>query len=311
MTKPSASGIPPEIARILRERGPVIDVPGTKALYEPLLARQPREGVRCLKDVAYGRDSRHCLDVYLPEAAGAGPRPAMVFIHGGGFIRGDKSERANVAYEFAAEGYVVVLPNYRLGPAHHWPAGAQDVTSVLEWVAAHASELGVDPQRMLLVGESAGAAHAAASTLLRQLRPSQAAAPAGVALISGPHNARLEALARKQFGIATPDPRNEAYFGADLSAWDRMSTVDLVDADPFPLLITYAELDPPQMQVQSGELFARLVSRHGFRPALQVIRGHNHLSQLYSIGTGDDTLAGVLRAWMARVLEGQDPSVIA
>jgi triacylglycerol lipase len=70
--------------------------------------------------------------------------------------------------------------------------------------------------------------------------------------------------------------------------------VELVDAAPFPLAITYAELDPIQMQAQAGELFARLVTRHGFAPRIQVIANHNHLSQVYAINSGDNALAGPL-----------------
>ena len=290
------SAAPVDIERTLRKRGPVIDPAGMKALYEPLLALQPRDGVSCTRDLAYGSDERHRLDVYTPETAG--PRPVLVFVHGGGFVRGDKRERENLAYAFAREGFTVVLPNYRLGPAHRWPAGAEDVSAVMHWLEQHAHEFGSAGAPRFLAGESAGAAHVAASTLLRRLAATPAAAADAVALISGVYNARLEGLARAQFGIATPDPRNEAYFGPDLDAWDTMSTVDLIDAAPFPLLISYAEMDPPQMQVQAGELFARLVSRHGFQPALHVVRGHNHISQLCAIGTGDLALFGPLLAWM-------------
>jgi acetyl esterase len=294
-------GVPPELERVLRERGPVIDIAGTKSLYEPLLAKQSRAGVRRSTDLVYGDDPRHLLDVYTPEDV-SGPLPVLVFFHGGGFIRGDKSERANLAYTFAQQGFVTVLPNYRLGPTYRWPAGPQDVASALEWVADHIAQFGGHPRQVVLGGESAGAAHVAASTLVRRFSAAPAAAPAAVVLISGVYNARLEALARAQFGTATPDPRNEAYFGPDLAAWGDMSTVDLVDAAPFPLLISYAELDPPQMQVQAGELFARLVCRHDFAPDLQVVRGHNHLSQLYSIGTGDPSLSEPLLRWMRSIV---------
>jgi triacylglycerol lipase len=71
-----------------------------------------------------------------------------------------------------------------------------------------------------------------------------------------------------------------------------MSTIALIDAPPSaPLLITYAELDLLQMQVQAGELFARLVTDHGFKPQLRVIRGHNHITQTYAVNTGDESLS--------------------
>jgi acetyl esterase len=64
-------------------------------------------------------------------------------------------------------------------------------------------------------------------------------------------------------------------------------------------LITYAELDPLQMQVQAGELFARLVVSHGFTPDLHIVRGHNHLSQVFSFNTGDESLSAPVLKFLA------------
>jgi hypothetical protein len=78
---------------------------------------------------------------------------------------------------------------------------------------------------------------------------------------------------------------------ADLLLVDGDPTVELIDAKPVPLFTTYAVLDLLQMQVQAGELFARLVTQHDFSPELTTIRGHNHLTQLYSVNTGDESLS--------------------
>jgi triacylglycerol lipase len=169
-------------------------------------------------------------------------------------------------------------------------AGAEDVRSALDWARANASEYGGDPGRIWLLGESAGAAHVATATLLRRFHPPEGLPIAGAVLISGVYNVHLERLARAQFEVPTPDPRNEAYFGSEFERYPSMSVAELIDSRPFPLLITYAELDLLQMQVQAGELFARLVTHHGFAPQLRVIRGHNHLTQVYSINTGDASL---------------------
>ena len=126
---------------------------------------------------------------------------------------------------------------------------------------------------------------------------------AGTMLISGVYNPVLEKLARKQFGVATPDPRNEAYFGTDFKSYAGMSTIALMDCIPAaPLLMTYAELDLLQFQVQAGELFARLVTEKGFNPELACIRGHMHLTQGMAINTGDESLSGVMRDFMRRSL---------
>lgn len=285
-----------QIARAIRAAGRVIDPPAAQAWYAPLLADMPR-GHEPVRDIAYGPDERHRLDVY-PALDAAGPAPVVVFLHGGGFIRGDKADREAVGHYCSRHGVLAVVPNYRLGPRHQWPAGAEDAASVLAWARAHVAAYGGDPGHIVLAGESAGAAHAAAATLVTRFHPAEGLKIAGVFLASGVYNAELELLARRQLGIATPDPRNEAYFGTDFARYRAMSTVELVDAAPFPLAITYAELDPIQMQAQAGELFARLVTRHGFDPCIAVVPNHNHLSQVYAINSGDDALAGLLLAFV-------------
>lgn len=289
--------VPDTLAARLREIGASLDLPAVQALYQPLLSAQPHEGVQRHLDLRYGAHERHLLDVYAPASGGHG-LPVLVHFHGGGFIRGDKAHRANMGWHFAQQGIVTVLPGYRLAPESRWPSGPQDVGAVWQWLQANVARFGGDPGRIVLMGESAGAAHVAAATLMQRFAPPEGWRVAGAVLLSGPYNARLEGRARAQFGIATPDPRNEAYFGGEPGQWDEASIVDHVDAAPFPLLIGYAELDPPQMQVQAGELFARLVSRHGFDPGLLVLRHHNHFSPGYSVGTGDESLSGPVQRFV-------------
>ena len=291
-------GVPTDIERQIRERGAVLDMPFTQSIYKPLLAHQRRDGVEVQYDLRYGEDPRHVLDVYGSAKSDSATGAVMVFLHGGGFVRGDKSDRENVGLRFAREGFLVLVANYRLAPAHRWPAGAQDVIAVYQWARKHASQLGGDPQRIFLVGESAGAAHVATATLVRRFHPKEGLVIAGAILISGVYNVHLEKLARNQFGVVSPDPRNEPYYGSNFDHYKSMSTIDLIDAPATPLLITYAELDLLQMQVQAGELFARLVTQHGFEPQLQVIRGHNHLTQTYAVNTGDETLSAPLLSFM-------------
>jgi acetyl esterase len=279
----------------LQALGPSPELAAVHALYEPLLAAQPREGVVLVEDRAYGSHPRQRLDVYLPPTAG--PHPVLVWVHGGGFIRGDKRQRANIGYWGARSGIAVVLPNYQLAPEARWPSGALDVVRVWRWVRENTEAFDMSSQHIVLAGESAGAAHVAAATLSRRFQP-QEWSIAGAVLLSGPYNPRLEGRARTQLGIATPDPRNDAYFGADPRAWDEASTSDHIDARPFPLLIGFAERDLLQMQVQACELFARLVSRHEFAPILLRLPEHNHFSPGFSLGTPDLTLAEPLSAFI-------------
>jgi acetyl esterase len=292
-------GVPADIEKRIRAHGPVLDMAFTQAIYGPLLATQRRDGVLIERDLAYGRDPRQRLDVYRPETAAASSCVTLLFLPGGGFVRGDKLERENIGQFFARQGFVVALANYRLAPTATWPSGAEDAMAAYRWVKANAGAYGGDTRRIFLVGESAGAAHVAAGALVRRFHPPQGLQVAGIVLISGVYDVELEHRARRQFGVATPDPRNEPYFGSDFSRYREMSTVRLVDAAPLPTLITYAELDMPQMQVQAGQLFAALVTKHGFSPDLKVVRGHNHLTQSYSINTGDETLPRIIQEFIA------------
>ena len=282
---------PKELEERIRAHGPVLDMPFAKSLYGPLLAQQPREGIEIIRDLPYGEHERNRLDVYRPVAPSAAPRPMILFFHGGGFIRGDKADAENLGLYFARHGFDVLVPNYRLAPAHPWPAGAQDVVAAYRWGFANAASHGVDPTRIFLVGSSAGAAHVAAAVLMRRFHPEGGLGIAGAALLSGVYDAHLERLARRQFGIETPDPRNDAYFGTAVGTYAAMSTVRQVDAPPVPLLLTYGELDPIQFQVQAGALFTTLVADHGFDCELHVVRGHAHMTQPCSFNTGDESLS--------------------
>jgi acetyl esterase len=299
MSGDSATRPSEQIAQRIRAQGAVLDLAATQAMYGDLLQAQRRDGVSVICDLEYGPHERQTLDVYRPATAPL--RAVMVFFHGGGFVRGDKSQRANVGYYFARRGYAVVVPNYRLAPQHRWPAGAEDVVAVWRWLRRRGDELALaaSPGTLFLAGESAGAAHVALAVLARRFQPEDFKV-AGALLISGVYNAQLELLARREFRIDSPDPRNEAYFGTEFGRYPEMSTVELIDAAPFPLWLSYAELDLLQMQVQTGELFARLVCRHGFAPHLSVIPNHNHLSQVYAINTGDDSLGRPMCEFMER-----------
>jgi len=293
-------GPPPEIEQRIRAHGAVLDMPFTQSIYAPMLSTQRRDGVAVERDLVYGSDARHRVDIYRPLSAAGKPHAVILFMHGGGFVRGDKAEKENIGQYFARSGYVVAVANYRLAPQHVWPAGAEDAIALYLWLVDNAPKFGGDAQCIFTIGESAGAAHIATATLVRRFHPQMGLHIAGAVLISGVYDVELELRARRQFGVATPDRRNESYFGSDFDRYREMATVQLIDASPFPVLITYAELDLPQMQVQAGGLFTSLVTEHGFDPDLQVVRGHNHLTQVYSINTGDESLTHLVREFLAK-----------
>lgn len=113
------------------------------------------------KDIAYvdKGDARHVLDVYSPKDAKN--LPVVFWIHGGGWQAGDKSDVQIKPLVFVEKGFVFVSINYRLLPAVDMATIVQDVAKAARWVHDHIAEFGGDPNRLLVMGHSAGAQLAA------------------------------------------------------------------------------------------------------------------------------------------------------
>ncbi|MGW6275985.1 alpha/beta hydrolase [Kribbella sp. NPDC055071] len=123
-----------------------------------------------------GRDGTEVYArVYAQTDPGTGLRDGLragyLDIHGGGFVMGDLDMFEQGPVDIAAAtGAVVISPDYRLAPEHPFPAGLEDCYATLEWLAANAAELGVDPARIAVGGASAGGGLAAAVVLLARDR---------------------------------------------------------------------------------------------------------------------------------------------
>lgn len=161
-------------------------------------------------DIPYGADPQHRLDVYVPDAPPAVPRPVIAFWHGGRWTSGDKADYRFVGAALTELGYVAVLPNYRHYPAVKMPGFMEDTASAGRWAAAHAGEYGADPSRLFLMGHSSGAHMAALATLDPRYFAAGGPAPhiAGLIGLSGPYDflPLREADVQDMFG----PPRNYA-----------------------------------------------------------------------------------------------------
>jgi len=124
-------------------------------------------GVRAsIRDIPGARTAR----VFVPEGV-TQPMPAMLWIHGGGFILGSPAQDDPVAATFARElGMTVVAPSYRLAPEHPFPAAMDDLYATLEWIHANAEALRVRTDRIVVAGASAGGGLAAGLTLMARDR---------------------------------------------------------------------------------------------------------------------------------------------
>jgi len=108
-------------------------------------------------DIEYGKagGERLLLDAHVPD--GAGPFPVVVIVHGGGWTGGDKQKDITLLFEqLNKANFTWFSVNYRLAPANRWPACFEDVQAAIRWVKTHAAEYKGDPQRIALIGYSAG-----------------------------------------------------------------------------------------------------------------------------------------------------------
>lgn len=263
-------------------------------LYEPILEDAPRGRVRVTKDVAYGPHPRHLLDLYRP-AEGVAPRdslrPVLVFFHGGAYTSGDRDVQSGQAYGnvttyFARQGLLGVNATYRLAPDHPRPAGAKDVERLVAWLEEHAAEHGGDPDRIFLMGHSAGATHVATYVFDGRIQPPSGPGVAGAVLVSGRYRVHP---------TIADHPETEsvrAYFDDDPARYAARSAVTHVRDSEVPVMLVTAEYDTPGLAVTSAELLFALCERDDGRcPRHLQLEHHNHMSEVLSINTADDYLA--------------------
>jgi acetyl esterase/lipase len=276
------AGMPPEVAAGLKALGANLgdDVGAkTRALYANAPRVYSRDQVKVTKDLTYGPHQRHRLDVYTGVARRwPAPVPIVLFVHGGGFTGGSKETNAHIGEFFGTLGLVGVVINYRLAPEIKWPAGAEDVGAAVTWVKQHAAEFNGDPNKIHVFGVSAGATHVADFVFRPELSRG-APAPASATLVSG---------------VYTFDPASDAsaaYYGNDAARRREATTLGHLTRTNVPVLITTAELDPPNLQHGALRLVQALTFEHNVFPRFKQMLGHNHYSQSQSIGTADSRLS--------------------
>lgn len=246
------------------------------------------------RDIAYGPDERHRLDLY--GAVGATPKAVVLFVHGGGFSRGDKGggsswPNAAVGRWLAEAGLIGAVMNYRLAPNHSWPAGSVDVGRAVEWLRRQGADYGVDPRRVVLMGTSAGAVHVAGylagetDSLVRVC---------GAVMLSG------------LYGYTPLDPPDQAYYGAPEAYPARMPRLGLVGTE-VPLFVACAEFDPPRFQAEFVGLLAERLERHARLPRACIASGHNHYSIAMHLGTSDRRLSQEILDFIADITSQGTP----
>jgi triacylglycerol lipase len=281
-------GPPSEILAEILSMGNEFDegiVEKTTRLYIPLHKEVVQEGIKVTKDLEYGPDDRHRLDVHEPMLRPDSPMPIIAFFHGGGFVGGDKNSVGDLIYGnvpnyFARNGMLGINATYRLAPRHKWPEGAMDVAGVVKWLKENGAKYGGDPEKIFLFGHSAGAAHVATYLFHKELQPESEAGVSGAILMSGQYHLNPN----------NPRPFDKAYYGEDTGKYADMSAINHLDGLEVPLFIIFAEFDPHQIEMQSVELFEAICKRDEHCPRLTRIRNHNHISEAAHINTSDESI---------------------
>jgi acetyl esterase len=274
----------------------------TTALYDPLLAKVSRADLAASADLAYGPDAMQKLDIFAPKTPGP-MRPIVVYIHGGGMVRGDKDSPnhltdSNVPVYFAHHGMVGVSMNYRLVPAAKFPSGGADVALAVAWLHANAPRYGGNPDAIFLIGHSAGG-----TVLGTYLYDAQVNGPGGPAIAGAIFLSGVIELDKS-------GPRADVtrqYYGTDESAWpqlDSYAQIETYGGKRVPTFIINAELDPTEIELPGGvRHFARLCEHDKACPRYYQARNMNHVSTAYSLGTEDDSLGVQLRDFIRGTLK--------
>ncbi|MDT7747855.1 MAG: acetyl esterase [Pseudonocardiales bacterium] len=304
---PEAQGLLDALAEAGLPATEEMTVPAARAATAGFLALQgePVEVASVQDRTVPGPAGEIPVRVYTP--AGEGPFPVVVYFHGGGWVIGDLEVVDQPCRQLAsAAGAIVVSVDYRLAPEHRYPAAFDDSYAATVWVGAHAAEIGGDPARLAVAGDSAGGNLAAAVALAARDR-------------GGPELAAqllIYPVTDFNFGTASYQDNREGYLltkGSMQWFWAHYLGAQDLDKDPYacplradslvglpPAYVATSEYDPLR---DEGEAYARRLEEAGVAVTAKRFDGMLHgffwmLAAVPSAAGVLDDMVGVLRkAW--------------
>jgi len=227
------------------------------------------------------------LDVYAP--AGAKGARVVLSIHGGALREGDKSQQGYVGQLLARAGFVAVIINYRLSPGVAHPAHVEDAAHAVAWARTHAAEYGGDPQKLFVIGHSAGAYLAALLALdPKYLAAYQMSAKdlKGVVPVSA-------FFYVDRAGVAPDRPKD--VWGTEVAAWEAASPAAYLRKDAPPMLLLYADGDADWRRQQQTDFQADMKKAGASNIETRMITGRDHSSIWGRMkNANDDTAAAII-----------------
>jgi len=249
---------------------------------------------RTYLDVQYGTLDQQKLDIYLPDE-GEGPFPLVIYVHGGGWILGTKRQCAlDVIFDVLKSGCAIMAPDYRLAPEVQFPEFIYDVKTAIRFARANASKYGFDPEKFILVGDSAGG-HIVLNVAYTNDRPEYEGEKYGWEGVSS----RVQAVV-DMYGLSDLTGKDEAWFaengikginfcpgGGDIYEYafgtanpglrEVISPINLVHRDIPPTFLQHGLADtlvPVQHSTTLAERIEKVCGADRYRMTLYEGRGH-------------------------------------
>jgi acetyl esterase/lipase len=238
-------------------------------LFNALVPKDP-ESIQWQSEMAYGSDPRQNLQIYMPREA-TGALPVVVFVHGGSWEEGNKNSYEFAGRALAAQGFMTLVINYRLHPKHQYPAFVEDVALALRWTADNAKPLGGNPDKIFVMGHSAGAYNIAMAVLDKRYdekRPKLS----GVITLAGPFDF-----------VPLDSPITIKVFGG-LPNLPDTQPVNHARADTPPFLILHGATDKTVFP-RNAVALDKALRQAGAQSTLKMYDGVNHADILLALST--------------------------
>lgn len=251
----------------------LLALPGAVAPQAPATAP-----VTSTSDIVYATHATGPLHLDLHRPAGKGRAPVLVFLHGGGWARGERPKSWTGFRRLVEAGYAVVSVQYRLSGTAKAPAAVQDARCAMAWVAREADRYRLDPGRVVVMGSSAGGHLALLAGMMGAKSdidlPACGPVPRAAAIVDfyGPSDLRPESVGAWH----SPSINKWIGEGADAAALAaRMSPVTLVHKGQPPVFIVHGDADDV-VPIQSSKLLKEALDRAGVPSEFHIVPGGGH-----------------------------------
>lgn len=216
----------------------------------------------------YGLGERNKLNIWVPTGTKKTDKlPVLVWLYGGGWYSGQRDDYGFAGRAFAKQGFIVVIPDYRIVPEGHWPDFLHDSATAVAWTDAHIANYGGDPDRIALAGHSAGAYN----SLMLALDPqwmraagSDVSVIRGVASLAGPTD----------FYPFEKGGRADVAMG-DIRPVEQTQPITFVRADAPPLWLGHGTADTV-VRVRNSQRLAAAMHKVGGSATLREYAGLSH-----------------------------------